>query len=115
MTHYNALTTWALVIAIAVPTFLLRFSFIGLVGRFGEIPDWGKRILAFVPVAILTGLVAPNIVTIHTTVAGTFGQSKVIAGVVAIAVAYYTENVFATIAVGLGILWVCRFILPTVL
>ncbi|GGN06990.1 AzlD domain-containing protein [Halarchaeum nitratireducens] len=114
MTTYDALTTWALIAAIAVPTFLIRFSFIGLLGRVGGVPDWAERALAFVPAAVLAALVVPDIVTIRATVAATIAQEKVVAGLVAAGVAYYTEDVLATIAVGMGVFWAIRFGLPLV-
>ncbi|GAA0298397.1 AzlD domain-containing protein [Halarchaeum salinum] len=114
MTTYDALTTWALIVAIAVPTYLLRFSFIGLLGRLGEVPDWAERALAFVPAAVLAALVVPDVVTVHSTVVATLAQEKVVAGAAAAAVAYYTEDVLATIAVGMGVFWAIRFGLPLV-
>ncbi|WP_435100175.1 AzlD domain-containing protein [Halarchaeum sp. P4] len=115
MTTYNALTIWAVILAIAIPTFLVRYSFIGLFGRLGEAPDWVERVLAFVPAAVLAALVVPDVVTIQSTVAATLGQDRVLAGVVAAVVAWRTENVFATIAVGMLALWTVRFVLPMVL
>ncbi|GAD52214.1 hypothetical protein MBEHAL_0974 [Halarchaeum acidiphilum MH1-52-1] len=112
MTTYDALTTWALVAAIAVPTFLVRFSFIGLLGRVGELPDWAERVLAFVPAAVLAALVVPKVVTLQPTLVGTFGHAKIVAAVVAVGVAYYTEDVLATIVVGMAVLWAIRFGLP---
>lgn len=114
MTTYDVLTTWALIAAIAVPTFLVRFSFIGLLGRFGGIPEWAERALAFVPAAVLAALVVPDVVTIQATAVATLAQEKVVAAVVAAGVASYTEDVFATIAVGMGVFWAIRFGLPLV-
>jgi len=112
MTAYHALTVWALVFAIGVPTFLLRYSFIGLFGRFEAIPAWIERALAFVPAAVFAALVVPDIVVLQPTPLATLGQDRLLAGAVAAVVAYRTENVLATVVAGMVALWVLRFALP---
>ncbi|GGL27563.1 hypothetical protein GCM10009037_08930 [Halarchaeum grantii] len=115
MTSFDALTLWALILAIGIPTFLIRYSFIGLLGRLGDVPDWTERVLAFVPAAVLAALVVPDVVTVQSTLLGTLGQDRVLAGAVAAAVAWRTEDVLATIASGMLALWTVRFVLPMVL
>ena len=54
-------TIWAIIAAVGVGTFLLRFSFLGLVGG-RRLPDWALRLLRYTPVAVIPGLMAPQIV-----------------------------------------------------
>ncbi len=49
---------WTIVCALAVGTFLIRFSFLGLVGN-RPLPGWVLRLLRYTPVAVIPGLVAP--------------------------------------------------------
>ena len=49
---------WTIIAILAVGTFLIRFSFIGLIGN-RKLPAWVLRHLRYTPVAVLPGLVAP--------------------------------------------------------
>jgi branched-subunit amino acid transport protein len=49
---------WMLIGLIGIGTFLIRFSFIGLIGD-RQMPAWVLRYLRYTPVAVLPGLVAP--------------------------------------------------------
>lgn len=60
MTPMTDTQIWIIIIGLAVGTFALRLSFLGLIGK-RELPDWLLRILRYTPVAILPGLVAPQL------------------------------------------------------
>ena len=111
-TTYGPLTLWGVILAIGVVTYAIRLSFIALFGRVDDVPPRVERALSYVPAAVLAALVFPALVTVQPTVVGTLGQDRVFAGLVAAAVAWRTENVFATIAVGMGALWTLRFVVP---
>lgn len=53
-------TVWLVIACLAVGTFAIRFSFLGLVGR-KAMPDWALRLLRYTPVAVIPGLMAPQI------------------------------------------------------
>jgi len=74
------------------------------------VPTRIKRPLRYVPPAVLAALVFPDLVTIRPSVAATLVDERLIAGVVAGAVAWRTENVMATIASGMVTLWLFRFV-----
>jgi branched-subunit amino acid transport protein len=113
-TSYADPAIWGVIVVIGLVTFLIRFSFIGLVGYLDEIPPQLERALRYVPAAVLAALVLPSFVTIEPG-AGGLAIDKLAAGGLAGAVAWRTENVFATMAVGMGTLWVVRFVvLPIV-
>lgn len=57
MTH-GPLTIWLVIGALALGTYLIRFSFIGLIGN-RRMPDWVLRHLRYTPVAVMPALVAP--------------------------------------------------------
>ncbi|EMA68203.1 branched-chain amino acid transport [Halorubrum aidingense JCM 13560] len=101
---------WAAIVAIGLATYGFRLSFIHLFGRIDEVPESVKRPLRFVPPAVLAALVLPDLVTIRPSVVATLADERLIAGVVAGAVAWRTENVFATISVGMVTLWLFRFV-----
>ena len=85
-------------------TFLTRLSFIALLGRF-ETPPRLARALRFVPPAILSAVIVPELVLRQGALALSPGNERLVAGLAAVLVAWATRNVLATIAVGMGVLW----------
>ncbi|WIV50563.1 AzlD domain-containing protein [Marivivens sp. LCG002] len=49
---------WTVIVLLAIGTFLIRFSFLGLVGD-KELPPIVLKALRYTPVAVLPGMVAP--------------------------------------------------------
>ena len=101
---------WIAIVAIGLATFGFRLSFIYLFGRIDDVPPRIRRPLTYVPPAVLAALVVPDLVTVESTVTATLVDERLIAGVAAGVVAWKTENVFATIAAGMGVLWLLRFV-----
>ncbi len=101
---------WIAIVAIGLATFGFRLSFIYLFGRIDDVPPRIRRPLTYVPPAVLAALVVPDLVTVESTVTATLIDERLIAGVAAGVVAWRTENVFATIAAGMGVLWLLRFV-----
>lgn len=106
----TATRVWIAIVAIGIATYSFRLSFIHLFGRIDEVPASIKRPLRFVPPAVLAALVAPDLLTIRPTLGATLADERLIAGIVAGAVAWRTESVFATISVGMVVLWLFRFV-----
>lgn len=109
-TSYPEPVIWALIVVIGALTFLIRVSFIALFGYLDEIPSQIKRVLRFVPAAVLAALVLPSLITMEPETGGV-AVDKLVAGLVAGAVAWQTENVLMTIGAGMVTLWVVRFVL----
>ena len=101
---------WIAIVAIGIATFGFRLSFIYLFGRIDDVPPRIRRPLTYVPPAVLAALVFPDLLTIEATMAATLVDERLIAGITAGVVAWKTENVFATIAVGMSVLWLLRFV-----
>lgn len=108
-TEYSPVTIWAVIGVIGVATYGIRLSFIYLFGRIESVPPRVERILRFVPPAVLAALTIPAIVTLQPTVTETVVDARLIAGLVAGIVAWRTEDVLATIVVGMGSLWILQF------
>lgn len=53
-------TIWTIILAMGLGTFLLRLSFLGLIGG-RALPDWLLRLLRYTPMAVIPGLMAPQI------------------------------------------------------
>ncbi len=101
---------WLLIGVLAIGTWSMRSFPIMLHGRVPH-PPWLERLLKHVPVAALTALVVPGSLYLHEGSAYTFAPARTVAAVCALGVAWRTKNVLATLAVGMGMLWVAQWAL----
>ena len=106
--EYGPAAVWGVVVALGVATFGIRASFVYLFGRIDEVPDRVTNALRFVPPAVFAALTVPAIVAPEGAVA-VVGNERLVAGVVAGVVAWYVDDIFATIVVGMAALWLLRF------
>ncbi len=96
---------WLPVLAVAgLVTFATRLSFIALLGRV-EPPPLLTRALRFVPPAVLSAIILPELVIRDGALQLGAENHRLLAGVVAALVAWLTRNVLATIASGMAALW----------
>jgi branched-subunit amino acid transport protein len=109
-TSYGDPVVWGIIAVVGVLTFALRLSFIALFGYLDEVPSGVERGLRYVPAAVLAALVLPAFVTVRPG-SGALALDRLVAGGLAGAVAWRTENVLATMAAGMGALWAVRFLL----
>ena len=101
---------WLTIIASGIVTFLIRLSFIAVHGRV-TMPRWFTLALTFVPVAVLSAITLPAILIQNNVLNLSLFNPRLIAGVFAVLVAWRTKNVWATIAVGMVVMWGIQFIL----
>jgi branched-subunit amino acid transport protein len=107
----DAIAVWTIIVAGGVGTYLLRLSFLALFERIGAVPPRVEYALRFVPAAVLAALVAPAVV--FTDGGGSaVAPAQLLAGAAAAVVAYRTESIVATIAVGLAVLVALRAVAP---
>lgn len=109
-TGYASLTVWAVLVAIGVVTYGFRLSFLYAFGGDDTIGDRTERVLRLVPPAVLAALAIPAIVTVRSSVSGTILDERLLAGITAAAVAWRTEDILATIATGMVVLWIFRIL-----
>ena len=103
------LNLWLTIIACGIVTFLIRLSFIAIHGRV-TMPLWFTRALTFVPVAVLSAITLPEILIQNDALNVSPLNPRLIAGIVAVFVAWRTKNVLATIAAGMAVLFVVQFL-----
>lgn len=94
---------WIVLIGLGLGSFLLRFSFIGLLGN-RPLPEWVMRHLRYVAVAVLPGLVAPAVMMPAAT-GGQFDPPRAMAALAAIIAGVVTRNVLAAIITGVVVLY----------
>jgi branched-subunit amino acid transport protein len=84
-------------------TFAIRLSFIYLWGRV-DVPPRMRSALRFVPAAVLSAIVLPELVMPTGTLNLSLHNFRLLAGCLAILVAWRTKNVLVTIIVGMALL-----------
>jgi len=94
---------WLVFLLGGLLTFGMRFIFIYLLGRF-EVPDTMRRALRFVPVAVLSAIVVPELLIRSGQLDVSWTNFRLLAGVVAVLVAWRTKNTLLTILGGMGTL-----------
>ncbi|ELZ90011.1 AzlD domain-containing protein [Haloferax sulfurifontis] len=109
-TGYDSATVWLVIVLAGVLTFAIRGSFIYLFGRIDDVPPAVESALEYVPAAVFAALVFPALLAPAGDLAVSVGNEKLVAGALAALAAWYTERVLATILVGMGALWVLRFV-----
>lgn len=102
------MSLWLVMVAGGALTFLTRLSFIAAEGRFA-VPRWFRAMLPFVPVAVLTALIAPELLRPGGAWNVSLANPRLVAGVVAVIVAAMSRNILLTISIGfavfLGLHW----------
>ncbi|MBL3573458.1 AzlD domain-containing protein [Rhodovulum sulfidophilum] len=101
--------TWAIIVALGIGTFLLRFSFLGAMGG-RQLPDWLLRHLRYTPVAVLPALVAPAVAWPEAT-GGDPDPARLAAAFVTVAVGWWRKSVIAAICAGAATLYAMLFLL----
>ena len=81
-------------------TFGMRFSFIYLFGKF-EVPETMRRALHYVPPAVLSAIIFPEVFLPNQQLDLSLGNHRLLAGLVAVVVAYFTKNTLITILAGM--------------
>lgn len=94
---------WLIMLIFGLLTFGIRLSFIMILDRWSP-PPVVERALHFVPVAVLSAIIAPELVLSGGTLDISLGNERLIAGLVAMLVAWYTKNIVWTILAGMAIL-----------
>ena len=103
----DTLTALALTALLAVTSFVPRASFILWLHRV-KLPVYLQRALRFVPAAVFTALVVPELVFATGALDIGMHNAKLLAGCAAIGVALLTRNPLATIAAGMAALHLAR-------
>ena len=91
---------WLVMLFGGLITFGMRFSFIYLFGRF-HIPETLRKALHYVPPAVLSAIIFPEIFLRNQQLDISLGNHRLLAGIVAVLVAYLTKNTLLTILAGM--------------
>lgn len=98
--NFSSAEIWLIIIIMGIGTFLIRFSFLGLIGN-RPMPAFVLRLLRYTPMAVLPGMVAPLVLW----PAATDGQTdpiRLIAAFAAVAIGIWTRSVIWAILGGIS-------------
>jgi branched-subunit amino acid transport protein len=102
-------TLWTVIVVLAIGTYLIRFSFLGLLGN-RTLPGWLLRALRYTPMAVLPGLVAPAVLWPAAT-GGETDPARLIAAIVTILVGILSRNLLIAIISGGTALYVIPWLM----
>ena len=95
---YSSTTLWIIIAGLALGSWLLRFSFLGLIGS-KDLPEWLKRHLRYTVVSVLAGIIAP-LVFLPKATGGVFDLPRFLAAAVTLGVGVWTRNLFVAVIAG---------------
>ena len=98
------LLVWSAIIGIGLITFAIRFIPIALLAKL-ELPPLLKRALIYVPPAVMTAIVAPELFFPGAAPTITLDTPRLVAATVAALVAWRTQGVLWTVILGMATLW----------
>ena len=101
---------WLVMLFGGLITFGMRFSLIYLFGRF-EVPLTMRRALHYVPPAVLSAIIFPELFLRNGVLDISFDNIRLLAGFVAILIAWYSKNTLITIIVGMLALFLLQILL----
>ena len=97
------MSVWLTMALCGVATFIIRLSFIAAEGKVAFPPGF-RRVLPFIPVATLTALVVPELLLPQGALWLSWSNARLVAGLVAIAIAAATRSVLWTLLSGFAVL-----------
>jgi len=98
---------WLTFLAAGLVTYAIRLSFILMVGQ-REVPELLRRALRFVPPAVLTAIIFPELLVSAGELDFSLHNPRLLAGLLAALVAWRTRSPLLTILVGMLALWILQ-------
>jgi branched-subunit amino acid transport protein len=94
------MSTWLMLVICGLATFLTRLSFIAVFGK-REIPHWLRSSLQYVPVAVLSVIICQSLFYPIDRLNFSLSNTRLLAGLIAGLVAWFSRNAILTILVGI--------------
>ena len=101
---------WLVMFLGGLITFGMRFSLIYLFGRF-QVPETMRKALHYVPPAVLSAIIFPELFFKDGALDISMGNTRLLAGIAAALVAWFTKNTLITIIVGMTIVLLLQYVL----
>lgn len=94
---------WLIIACLGVGSFLIRFSFLGLIGD-RQLPPFVLRLLRYTPVAVIPGLAAPLVLWPAAT-DGQTDPARLCAAFVTLGLGVWTRNIIISVLGGAATLY----------
>jgi branched-subunit amino acid transport protein len=103
---------WLVMVLGGLVTFGMRFSLIYLLaeGRF-QVPETMRRALHYVPPAVLSAIIFPELFLRDGSLDISLGNTRLLAGLVAVLTAWVSKNTLITIIAGMAALFLFQLFL----
>lgn len=99
---------WLAIIGMGLITYTIRLSLLGLLERV-ELTAVTHRALKYVPIAVLSAIIMPEMLLPGGTLDLSWGNGRLLAGLIAIAIAWKSKDVLWPVAIGMVVLWLLQF------
>jgi branched-subunit amino acid transport protein len=103
------MSIWLVMLAAGLITYTIRLSFIYLFGKF-QVPGLVQRSLRFVPPAVLSAILVPELFMRSGHLDISLANTRLLAGLAAIAVGAWKKNTLLTIVTGMAVLLVLEYL-----
>lgn len=103
------MTLWLTLVGMGAVTFLVRVTPFVALERI-DLPPRVRQALVFVPIAVLSAIVAQEVLAPGGNYVLEPGNHRILAALIAGAVAWRTKNVLATVGAGMGALWLLTWL-----
>ena len=107
MDHTKILLT---LVGMGIVTYLTRVFFL-VSKKDEEMPKFVMRALKFVPVAVLSAIVAPLILAPEGRLALTHDNPYFVAGLITFVIAYLSKNLIVTVFGGIGVILIVKLLI----
>ncbi len=94
------MSIWLVMLLGGLATFGMRYSFIFLFGK-SEIPKVIKRALRFVPPAVFSAIIFPELFLHSGSLDASLTNDRLLAGILAALTAWLTKNILLTLLAGM--------------
>lgn len=101
---------WLIMLLGGLITFGMRFSLIYLFGKF-QVPETMRRALHYVPPAVFSAIIFPELFLHDGVLDISLSNIRLLAGLVAVLVAWFSKNTLITILAGMLALFLLQIFL----
>jgi len=104
------MNVWLILIAAGLLTYIIRLSFI-LTYNYFTMPGWLQKALRFVPPAVLSAIILPEVFMMDGNLAFTLSNERIFAALASVLVAWKFRSVVLTVVTGMVVLYLARYLL----
>ncbi|WP_295520714.1 AzlD domain-containing protein [Limnohabitans sp. Rim8] len=102
--HWGGTDLWTLgvIAGLALVTVITR-SFFFISSQSWQLPHWAQRGLQYAPIAAMSAVVIPEIITVQGELVSTWQDARLFSAVVGAGVYFWRRDVFLTIIAGMAV------------